>query len=81
VIQVNVHEAKAQLSELLNKVEDGETVVICRRNVPVARICPLEPERPKRRPLGLAKGMIIVHGDFNEPLPDEYLEDWETPLF
>ncbi len=36
-MQVNVHEAKTNLSKLLEAVEDGETVVICRHGKPVAR--------------------------------------------
>jgi len=71
---VNVHEAKAHLSEYLAAVERGEEVVIARRNKPVARLVAVEPEKPKkRRPFGLAKGMGHVPDDFNEPLDDELL--------
>ena len=44
MIRVNVAEAKAHLSRYLESVERGETVVLCRRNVPVAEIRAL----PKR---------------------------------
>ncbi|HGG59479.1 MAG TPA: type II toxin-antitoxin system Phd/YefM family antitoxin [Gammaproteobacteria bacterium] len=71
---VNVHEAKAHLSEYLAAVERGEEVVIARRNKPVARLVAVEPEKPKkRRPFGLAKGKIWMSEDFNEPLDDELL--------
>ncbi len=71
---VNVHEAKAHLSEYLAAVERGEEVVIARRNKPVARLVAVEPEKPKkRRPFGLAKGMGHVPDYFNEPLDDELL--------
>ncbi len=69
---VNVHEAKARLSEYLAAVERGEEIVIARRNKPVAKLVLVEPERPaRRRPWGLAKGMGHVPDDFNEPLDDE----------
>lgn len=71
---VNVHEAKAHLSEYLAAVERGEEIIIARRNKPVAKLVLVEPERPrKRRPFGLAKGMGHVPDDFNEPLDGELL--------
>ncbi len=71
---VNVHEAKAHLSEYLAAVERGEEIVIARRNKPVARLVAVEPEKPKkRRPFGLAKGKIWMSPDFNAPLDDEEL--------
>jgi len=73
---INVHEAKAHLSEYLARVEAGETLVIARRNRPVARLVPFPPEesQPKRRPIGLAKGMGHVGLEFFEPLDDELLD-------
>lgn len=47
MIVINVHEAKAKLSEYLAAVEAGESVQICRRNVPVAQIVPLPDEMLK----------------------------------
>jgi prevent-host-death family protein len=74
---VNLHEAKAHLSELLDRVEAGETVVICRRNKPVAELKPLTPRRMQRRPIGLAKGDISIPPSFFEPLPEEILASFE----
>lgn len=74
---VNVHEAKAHLSEMLARVEAGETVVIARRNKPIARLVPVEPEAPKnQRPMGLADGEFTVHPAFFEPMTAEELADW-----
>ncbi len=71
---VNVHEAKAHLSEYLAAVERGEEIIIARRNKPVARLVAVKPEPPKkRRPFGLAKGKVWISEDFNEPLDDELL--------
>ena len=74
---VNVHEAKAHLSEYLARVEAGETVVICRRNKPVAELRPVAPERKTPRPIGLAKGVGHVPPEFFAPLDDELLDLFE----
>ncbi len=76
---VNIHEAKAHLSEYLARVEAGETLIIARRNKPVARLTPLGEEKaPKqRRPIGLAEGQVKVPPEFFEPLDDELLDLFE----
>ncbi|MBI5331812.1 MAG: type II toxin-antitoxin system Phd/YefM family antitoxin [Betaproteobacteria bacterium] len=75
MLNINVHEAKAKLSEYLTAVENGETVVICRRNVPVAEIVPLRPVRKEPRPIGLAcDAGHDIPDSFFEPLPDELLK-------
>ncbi|MGA7979376.1 MAG: type II toxin-antitoxin system prevent-host-death family antitoxin [Chromatiaceae bacterium] len=71
---VNVHEAKAHLSEYLAQVEAGETVLICRRNKPVAELRPIAAVRKEPRPIGLAKGVGHVPPAFFEPLDEELLE-------
>ena len=73
---INVHEAKVHLSEYLARVEAGETLVIARRNRPVARLVPIPPGeiQPKKRPIGLAKGMGHVGPEFLEPLDEELLD-------
>lgn len=69
--QVNVHEAKTQLSRLLVEVEGGEEVVIARAGKPVARLVPEQGRREPRKP-GALKGKIWMSDDFDEP--DEELE-------
>lgn len=66
--QVNVHEAKTHLSRLLERVEQGEQIVIARAGKPVARLVPIEATAGKR-PIGLYKGQIWMSEDFDEPLP------------
>ena len=63
---VGVHEAKTQLSRLLQDVAAGEEVVIARRGEPVARLVPVRP--PGRRRLGQDRGRLQVPDDFDEPL-------------
>lgn len=69
MIRINVHEAKAKLSEYLARVEAGETVVICRRNVPVAELRAAPRVSREARPFGLAAGEFEVPTAFFEPLP------------
>ncbi|MFQ5739788.1 MAG: type II toxin-antitoxin system Phd/YefM family antitoxin [Acidobacteriota bacterium] len=78
MIRLNVHEAKTHLSRYLALLEEGgETILLCRRNVPVAEIRPL-PERGRRvAPLGVWKGKIEVPDVFFEPLPESLLDAFE----
>jgi antitoxin (DNA-binding transcriptional repressor) of toxin-antitoxin stability system len=71
MIRINIHEAKTHLSRYLDRLARGERILLCRRNVPIAEICPLPLERSTQRPIGLAKGTFEVPQSFFEPLPDE----------
>jgi prevent-host-death family protein len=66
---VNVHEAKTQLSRLLEEVEAGERIVIARAGEPVAVLSPYK-AAVRRRRLGLFAGQVKIHDDFDE-LPDD----------
>lgn len=68
---VNVHQAKTQLSRLLEAVESGEDVVIARAGVPVARLVAVRTD--ERRP-GRLSGVLRIGADFDAPLPDEITE-------
>jgi prevent-host-death family protein len=72
---VNVHEAKTHLSRLLDRVAGGEEVIIAKAGRPVARLVPVG--KPGRRPLGGDAGRVIVSDDFDAPLPDEVMADFE----
>jgi prevent-host-death family protein len=65
--QVNVAEAKAQLSELIEAAVRGEEVVIARRNIPVVRLTVVESARVVPR-AGKLKGLVWTSPDFDEPL-------------
>ncbi|HEY2291446.1 MAG TPA: type II toxin-antitoxin system Phd/YefM family antitoxin [Thermoanaerobaculia bacterium] len=66
----NVHEAKTHLSRLLDRVAEGEEIVIAKSGRPVAKLVrvTLEPRKP-----GRLKGRIHIAPDFDDPLPDEIL--------
>ena len=65
---VNVHEAKTQLSRLLQRVEAGEEITIGRAGRPVARLVPIAKPKTKRQP-GAWRGKLRIAADFDE-LPD-----------
>lgn len=73
--EVNVHDAKTHLSRLLRRVAAGEEIVIARAGVPVARLVPVA-GRPERR-FGIDRGLFEVPEDFDAPLPDAVLRDFE----
>ena len=69
MIVVNIHEAKAKLSEYLEAVAGGQRVLICKRNQPVAELRAVVAARTEPRPVGLARGRLVVPDAFFEPLP------------
>jgi antitoxin (DNA-binding transcriptional repressor) of toxin-antitoxin stability system len=77
MIKLNIHEAKTHLSQYLARLEQGETIVLCRRNTPIAEIRPLPTPRKKPRPLGIGKGTVTIRPSFFEPLPDDLLNFFE----
>ena len=78
MIRLNIHEAKTHLSRYLARLKPGDTIVLCRRNTPVAEIRPVSaPVVRRRRLLGLAKGMGHVPKRFFDPLPDDILALFE----
>jgi antitoxin (DNA-binding transcriptional repressor) of toxin-antitoxin stability system len=71
---VNIHDAKTQLSKLIEKVERGEEVIIARAGKPVARLSQLQP-KPKKRALGfLSEFGYVVPDDIKTPFKDEIEE-------
>jgi antitoxin (DNA-binding transcriptional repressor) of toxin-antitoxin stability system len=72
--RVNIHEAKTHLSRYLEDLANGEVIVLCKRNVPVAEIKGIPSRKEKhRRPIGLAKGEFDVPEKFFDPLPEDML--------
>lgn len=73
---INVHEAKTHLSRLLNRISAGEEIVIAKAGKPVARLIPWREPVSRREP-GLDRGRFRVPDDFDAPLPDDILDDFE----
>ena len=69
--QFNVHEAKSNLSKLLDMALDGEEVIISRHGTPVASLSPIRAKTGNRIP-GAGRGSVtILSADWNKPMSDE----------
>ena len=73
---VNVHAAKSQLSRLLDAAAAGEEVIIAKAGKPIAKLVPLNIRQEPRR-LGILAGRLRVPDDFDDPLPDDIIADFE----
>lgn len=68
--QYNIAQAKAQLSELVQRALAGEEIILARDNRPLLRLTPLDDARLPRR-AGSAKGAVLhIADDFDAPLDD-----------
>ena len=66
IMLVNMHDAKSQLSKLVQAVLDGEEVILARNGEPVVQITKYAPVKPKRKP-GSLKGKIWLADDWDSP--------------
>ena len=72
---VDVHEAKTHLERLLERAEQGETIIIARAGRPIARLVTYEGDEPPRRG-GQWKGLVRMGEDFDAPLPPDIAESF-----
>ena len=72
----NIHEAKTHFSKLVDAVMQGEEIVIAKAGKPAVKLVPISPHSPKLR-FGVLKGKIKIADDFDAPLPDDVLADFE----
>ncbi len=77
MIKLNLHVVKVQLSKYIELVEGGETIIVCKRNIPVAEIRPLK-RKEKRTPIlgSAAKGARSLRA-FQQTMPAAELRLWE----
>jgi prevent-host-death family protein len=75
MIQINLHEAKAKLSECIEAALRGERVVIARRNVPAVELAPIpqRPSVPRKLGQGPKQSDYVLPDNFWEPLPDDMI--------
>ena len=78
-MQISVDEIKRDLPAFLQRVETGETLVLIKSGKPVAEIKPIiaKPHSTPLRPFGLCAGEFIVPDDFNAPLPENILAEFD----
>ena len=75
--QVSIEEIRRDLPAFLQRVEAGETIIITQAGKPMAEIKPIASESEKSRPFGLCAGEFEVPDDFNAPLPEGILQEFE----
>lgn len=73
---VNIHEAKTHLSRLLEEVAAGGEVIISKAGTPIARLVPLE-KKERTLKFGALKGQLWIADDFDAPLPEKALAEFE----
>ncbi len=71
MIVIQAHELREDLERYLAEVEKGQTLVVTRNQV-------VSPPRLQPRPIGLATGQFVVPDDFDAPLPDDILDEFEA---
>jgi prevent-host-death family protein len=76
VRQVNIHEAKTHLSQLVEDAARGDEIIIAKAGKPVARLVAVDDDTTPR-PRGLLKGKIWMADDFDAPLPQEILQSFD----
>ncbi|MFP6731496.1 MAG: type II toxin-antitoxin system Phd/YefM family antitoxin [Alphaproteobacteria bacterium] len=74
---VNLHEAKTHFSKLIERVRQGEEIIVAKAGKPVAKLLPIAQGAQVRVP-GSARGKIIMSADFEAALPNEILDSFET---
>ncbi|MFI4888145.1 MAG: type II toxin-antitoxin system Phd/YefM family antitoxin [Burkholderiales bacterium] len=72
----NIHEAKTNLSRLVDQVSGGAEIIIAKAGKPVAKLVPIGRGGRVRRP-GYLNGKIRIAADFDAPLTDELLDAFE----
>jgi antitoxin (DNA-binding transcriptional repressor) of toxin-antitoxin stability system len=75
-MNVSVEEVKRDPDRMFHRVLEGETLVVTEDDRPIAEIRPIEQVR-RPRPFGLAAGTFVVPDDFDDPLPEDILRDFE----
>jgi prevent-host-death family protein len=78
ITHVTLPEATANIAQLLDRVSQGEEIIISQAGQPIAHISPAKRDLPPRIP-GQYAGKLVIPTDFNDPLPDDILEGFLNP--
>jgi prevent-host-death family protein len=68
--QFNIHDAKTNLSRIIDRVEHGEEIIISRAGTPVAKVIPLN-RRVDRSGRGSLAGQLVMAEDWDSPQVNE----------
>ena len=76
---ITVQDIERDLPGFLRRVEAGESFLVVRGGQPLAEVRPVPAAATALRPYGLDAGRFTVPADFDEPLPDDILKEFEGP--
>lgn len=76
-LTIDIHEVQENVAALLERVIQGEEVIISRDGAPVVRWMPVA-IKPEGRIPGSAKGKVSLAPDFEAPLPEDILQAFES---
>jgi antitoxin (DNA-binding transcriptional repressor) of toxin-antitoxin stability system len=74
---VSLAEISRDPHQFIRQVEAGEEIVLTRDTRPIAEVKPVPAAPSAKRPFGLCAGEFVVPDDFDAPLPDDVVEDFE----
>jgi prevent-host-death family protein len=74
--KINIYDAKTRLSQLVDRAEAGEEIIIARGGRPAARLVPFRPATVQRKP-GRLRGRIRMRRSFDDPLPSDLFDNGE----
>lgn len=80
MIEINIDDIQSDTSSFIKLIQEGNILVIVQGDRPIAEIKPIHSSTSSKqlRPFGLCAGEFVVPDDFNAPLPDEILNQFET---
>ncbi len=76
---ISVQDLQRDLTAFLRRVEAGESFLILSGQHPLAEVRPVSQPATEPRPFGLCAGQFVVPPDFDQPLPDDILQEFEGP--
>ena len=74
---ISVQDIQRDFLDFLRRVEAGESFLVVRGEHPLAEVRPVPAPTTQPRPFGLCAGRFTVPPDFDRPLPDEILKEFE----
>ena len=75
--RLTIQEVQTNLSNHIADLKDGDRIILCCGNEPVAEMLPLTHRSDEPRPVGLGRGLAEVPDSFFDPLPDDILHDFD----
>lgn len=76
---MQIEDLPKNLDACLDRVKAGDTVFLLDKDTPIAELRPLPAPLPTTRPYGRCAGHFVVPDDFDAPLPEDLLSEFESP--